>query len=1020
MNFKCTLAAGSAALALLGGYAAAQETTSAVRGTVTDEAGAPLAGATVTVRDEASGLTRTVTTNASGDFRVRNLPVGDDYSVSVTSSGFAGERAEGVELNLGQTADLTFDLEASASDQIVVVGTRSVTEQVAIGPNATFGLGELQTVPAINRNITDVIRADARIYIDESEGGVNAIQCAGQNPRFNSLTVDGVRLNDSFGLNDNGYPTERIPFSFDAIEQVSVELAPFDVEYGGFSACNINAVTKSGTNEFTGSLFYDFTSDDLRGDSLEGRDVALTEFDESRYGINIGGPIIKDRLFFFAAYEKLEGVNTFDRGPVGSGAVNEVSVTQAELDEIAAIARDIYQYEPGGIPQGVDNEDEKLLIKLDWNISDQHRAAFTYNYNDGFNITEADDDNTEFEFANHLYERGAELKSYVGSIYSDWTDNFSTEVRVGYVDLQNRQLSVGGTDFGEIRVELDEVDVYLGGDDSRQTNQLSYEVFNYALKGKYDFKGHNITFGYEREELEVFNLFVQHTETEIRFDGIDNFRDGLASAVYYNNAPSLNPADAAADWGYALNTVYAQDEFDLTDNLSIVAGLRYDWYTSDDLPVENPDFVSDYGFSNAQNLDGEGLLQPRFAFTWDPIAEFTLRGGVGLYSGGNPNVWLSNSYSANNVLQFGQRGRGFGLTDDLTNRDGSLRNPLYSTQRSLFDASVEYSQCEDGVPNGPGWCVPTDLADAVAGGTGDNFAINYTDPDFENPSEWKFNLGATYLLDALAPGFLGGEYILNADLLWSRGQDSAIILQGDIDRIGTTTDGYPIYDSVREESLVLTNSSEGNRSFTASFSVSKDYDNGFDWALGYAYNDSEDVNAMASAVAFTNYVERAFFDPQEQVRSTSDYNIKHRLTLTTGWEREFFGDYTTRITTFSSLNEGRPYSIAQNGTASIYNFTPFLDFKNNVLLEPGTRNANAGSWWGKMDIRLEQEFPGIRENDKTSAFIVIDNFTNLLNDEWGILREANFPPTSPPGGVPESRVGDASLYEIRVGVKYDF
>ena len=410
-------------------------------------------------------------------------------------------------------------------------------------------------------------------------------------------------MNDNFGLNSNGYPTERIPFSYDAVEQVAVELAPFDVQYGGFSACNINAVTKSGTNEIHGYLFGDYTNDGLRADTLEGDDITTGEYDEYRYGFGVGGPIIKDKLFFFAAYEKLEGVNLFDRGPIGSGAVNEVDITQAEVDEIRNIAMELYGYDPGTIPTSADNSDEKILVKLDWNISNDHRASFTYNWNDGFNIAQSDGDSDELEFSNHLYERGAELTAYAGSLYSDWTDNFSTEIRVAYSELDNRQVSVGGTDFGEITIETDDVDVYLGGDDSRQANKLYYETLSLALKGYYSAGNHNFSFGYEREALDVFNMFVQHVETEIDFDAnseatlpgvfdpaIENFRLGLADNVDYNNSPTGDPNNAAADWGYEINTLYGQDEIDLGNGVIVIAGLRYDWYTTDDAPETNPDF----------------------------------------------------------------------------------------------------------------------------------------------------------------------------------------------------------------------------------------------------------------------------------------------------------------------------------------------------------------------------------------------------------------------------------------------
>ena len=1016
-NWK-TLAGGAAVSVMAVAavqQAEAQVTTSGIRGSVTTETGAPIAGATVTVTNPETGFARQTETSETGFFSFRGLPVGGEYDVSVVSSAYQSEVIEDLSLALGDTADINFALagdEARTLDAVVVTASAADLAQVAVGPNAAFGIETLEKAPSINRNIVDVLRIDPRIYVDEGRGSINPVQCGGKNPRFNSLTLDGVRLNDGFGLNSNGYPTERQPFPFDAIEEVAVELAPFDVEYGGFTACNINAVTKSGTNEFHGSLFYDYTSDDLQGDSLEGDDINAADFDEQRYGVQVGGPIIKDTLFFSVAYEKLEGSNVFTRGPIGSGAINEVNITQAELDEIVDIAQNIYQYDPGNIPSSFDNEDEKLLVKLDWNINNQHRAAFTYNYNDGFNISQSDGDLSEFEFDNHLYERGAELNQYVGFLYSDWTDNFSTELRAGYVELDNRQLSIGGTDFGEIRIETDDVDVYIGGDDSRQSNKLKYDIFNLALKGFYNAGDHNITFGYEREALDIFNLFVQHTETEIRFDGIENFRNGFADAIYFNNSPSLNPQEAAADWGYAVDTFYIQDEWNLNDQLTLIGGLRYDTWSTDDAPAENADFLADYGFSNSQTLDGEGLLQPRLAFQYDFNEDLIVRGGIGKYSGGDPNVWLSNTYSANNVLQFGQRGRSFGYTD------GS---------RSLFDDDVEYVLCEDGVPNGPGWCVPRELADAVATGVGDNFEINYLDPDFKIPSEWKVALGATWFPNLETGNFLGGEYVVNADLLWSQGEDSARWIRGDLEQTGTTEDGYPIYDSVREPAFVLTNSSDGNESFTASVSVAKDYDFGLDWAFGYAYNDAKDVHPMTSSVAFSNYVNRAFFDPQEDVLSTSDYNIAHRFTLLANYEQAFVGDYLTTFSAFGTARSGRPFSEAFNGTIDPYGFTPFLDFGDNVL-RPGTeRNDEEGSWWGKVDLKLEQEFPGIRPEDRTSAFIVIDNFTNLLNDEWGILREPGFPPavrvdreTGERLERAESRDGGASLWEVRLGLRYEF
>ena len=983
--------------ALLAANAFGNDTASAIRGLVTDGSGEGISGATVTIISDTTSLTRSVTTNSEGGFYVRNLPTTGSYSVTVNSSGYAARSIRDVRLVLGETTDLRFDLASTiAIEELVVTGTR-VKTQVALGPSAAFGLETLERSPAINRNISDVLRIDPRIYVDESRGDINAVQCSGKNSRFNSLTVDGVRLNDSFGLNSNGYPTERMPFSYDAINQVSVELAPFDARYGGFTACNINAVTKSGSNEFFGGVFYDYTDNDLRADSLEGDDIETGDYDETRWGVNLGGPIIKDRLFFFVAWEQLEGANLFDRGPVGSGAVNEVNITRAELDEIVRIARDRYLYDPGPVPASLDNEDEKLLVKLDWYINDAHRLAFTYNYNDGNNWTESDGDSDEFEFQNHLYERGAELDSYIGTLYSDWTDTFSTEIRLSHVKLDNRQISLGGTDFGEMRIETDDVDVYIGGDDSRQSNKLDYEIDSISFRGNYQWGDHLLSFGLERDELEVFNLFIQHSETEIRFEGIENFRNGIADAIYYNNAPSHNPNDAAADWGYEITTLFVQDEFDLIDNLTVVVGLRYDRWTSDDEPAVNADFLADYGFGNNSTLDGESLLQPRIGFTWYLSDALTLRGGAGIYSGGDPNVWLSNNYSNNNVLQFGQRGRSFGYTG--------------ADARSLFDPDVVYRDVEASAPAGAGagWGIPSELHDAVTGGTGGNFEINYLDPGFEIPSEWKFALGMTYEFR--------NNITVNADLLYTQGKDSAIVKRGDLERVGTTADGYPDYDSVREPSFVLTNSDEGNESVGVSFYLSQILDNGMDWTLGYAWNDAEDVTPMTSSVAFSNYQNRAFFDPQEDVLSRSNYNIEHRFTGTFNWRTEWFGaDNPTILSFFGSYDSGQPYSLTVAGNP-IYNFTPFLEGEN-VLAPGNSRNAEDGDWWFKVDMKVEQQFrlgPG-----RAAAFLVIDNLTNLLNDDWGILEKSDFPYTVGPGDPRKSRIGDASRYEIRFGVRYAF
>ena len=1042
----------------------AQETTSSLRVDTYTGEGLPATDVAVTVTDTRTGSSRTSGSGESGTVTFSGLRVGGPYTVTTSAADFGNQTVTDVFLRLGDTYLLPLSLATGAVEEVIVTATQVQTQQLALGPASTFGLEELQDLPAINRDIRDIIRVDPRIYQDVADQG--NIQCAGANPRFNSLTVDGVRFNDNFGLNRNGYPTERQPFPYDSLEQVAVELAPYDVQYGGFTACNINSVTKSGSNEFFGSLFYDYTNDSMRGDKLGDDKVDLGNFSEKRYGVSLGGPIIKDKLFFFVAAEKLEGANLFDRGFVGSGRPVEVlGVTEAQYNTIRDGLINLYGYEPGGLPASLPNEDEKYTVKLDWDINDRHRANLTYNYNDGFNIAQSDGDSDELEFSNHYYERGATLKATTAALFSDWTDRFSTEARISFLDLDNRQISRGGNTFGEFQIETwNQVDgdwnravVYAGTDDSRQANKLSYETTNLKLAGSYALDNQTLTFGYELDRLDIFNLFLQHVYTENRFDEecgpsdpdgcIRAFLEGRPDDVYYGNAaPNNNPNDAAADWGYDINTLYLQDEMILANGtVTVVAGLRYDWYSSSDRPTENPNFVERQGFSNALNFDGEDLLQPRLGLTWDVNGDLSLRAGVGLFSGGNPNVWLSNNFSNDGITQ-------------IQLREFAVLEPIYGVDFSLFDIPLG----PDG--NGlPGYDVPTDFFEAVANSQADS-GVNALDPNFKIPSSWKYSIGATW--------DFGDYYTLTADLLYATFEDSAIVINGTAEQTGTAPDGRPIYTDPRRfnSDFILTNVKGGDgKSLNFGIGIAADYDNGFDWTLAYAYTDAEEVSPMTSSVAFSNFANIAVSDFNDPGRATANYEIPHRFTATLGYEAYWWNDNRTKFTLFAQANEGRPFSYTFAGDDGdsfgdfidnrhllyvptgmddpLVNFGPefntasFFEFLDETGLSAysgqiAPRNAFNSSWWGSFDIRIEQELPGFRDDHRFAAFVVVRNFCNMLNSDWCQLKEVSFPRRQAvvdmeiegdqylyefftPGGGETVRA-DPSLYEIRIGLRYDF
>jgi outer membrane receptor for ferrienterochelin and colicin len=1057
----------------------AQETTSAIRVTVLDTEGNTLSGVAVTATDTRTGSARTGLTNNSGLVAFRGLPVGGPYMVKASSSAFADQTVTDIDLRLGDTFTVVLQLGSAMMEEVVVTSQAIGGGQVALGPSSVFGLEDLQNMPAINRDLRDIVRNDPRLYIDPAFAG-GAIHCAGANPRFNSLTVDGVRLNDQFGLNSNGYPTERQPFSYDSIEQVSVELAPFDVFYGQFTACNINAVTKSGSNEWHGSAFYDYTSDSLKGDKLQGEKLDIGSFDETRYGATLGGPIIKDKLFFFLAYEKLDGANLFDRVPAGGASSGRVvrGVSQAQLDEIAALAQELYGYTPGEFVKSLPNEDEKYTIKLDWDINEDHRASYTYNYNDGYNWSESDSDDDEFEFSDHYYERGAELNSHTGALFSNWTDKFSTEFRVSSLDLDNRQISRAGGEFGEVQIRTyndDDGDgnfsratVYLGTDDSRQTNVLSYEALNFKLAANYELGDHLLTVGYEQDDLDIYNLFIQETRGEYRFDEecrssnpngcIEEFREGRPDDIYYRNtAPSGIPEEGAAEWGYKVHTAYLQDEWiTLGGDLTMVFGLRYDWYTSNDRPTYNAGYEERTGFPNNEIIDGEGLIQPRFGFNWTLTPDVSVRGGLGLYSGGNPNVWLSNNFS-NDGIRIAR------FRESIIERNPP---PAFNCGNGVDFSLFEIPISGDGRPL---WNPPQCMIDALSSADPD-FDVNALDPDFEIPKNWKVNLGTTWTF--------GDGFVTNADLLYTKGDDSATIIASSLRETGTAPDGRPVYVDTRPffiyggSDYLLTNVQGSDaESWQFSIDLSKSYDNGFDWSVGYAYTDAKDVNPMTSSVAFSNFSSVAVDDPNGPSRAPSNYNIPHRFTFQMSYSAYWWGDNRTNFTLVGAHSEGRPYSYTFSGDdgdafgdlvnghhllyvptgvddpnvvfADTFNTEAFFDFVNSSGLGAyaggiAPRNEFNSDWWTWYDLRVEQEFPGFTEGHKFAGFIVIKNLCNLLNDEWCVLREAGFPRMQgivdmdlsddgsqyiyeefldPPG---QGRVSDPSLWEIRVGLTYRF
>jgi hypothetical protein len=980
MKLKYLLAASVVSLsaaAIMPAPVAAQQITSGIEGTVNDADGNPLAGATVTITDTRTGAARTLTTGTDGRFVANGLVTGGPYSVAANADGFEGQTAGDIQTTLQGNTSLTFTL-TSGAGEIVVTGSRVQATQLAVGPGTSFTTEVLENTPSFNRDVRDIIRIDPRVSLDRDDGGsgVDRISCLGGNDRGNAFTVDGISQGDVYGLNDTGFSSRSsTPIPYDAIRETQVQFAPFDVDYGNFTGCAINVVTKSGTNEYTFGGFYEYSNSDLRGDVVADRSVAPIK-PENRYGVYLGGPVIKDRLFLFGAYEKQTAGQSQDDGPAGGGFANELAgVTVAQFNEISEAIRTIYGIDTGPLVTNRPFTNERWFARGDLQINDDHRLEATYQHLEE-STTRADDlftgqTSPQVVGQNTYYLSGTKSDYYSARLYSQWSDVFSSELRYSRSDVQDLQDPIGGGEaqsdnpIPRIIVGIDNPTgtpdgaVLAGPGTSRSANDLRTKIEQYRAVVRLDAGAHQFKLGAEMNQADLFNLFVQNATGTLVFRNINDLRQGLLSPGTGNNQTSTTPAnvvsgategafgnfsatgdinDAAAAFSRTIYSAFIQDEWQATDALGVTAGVRVDWYDGGH-PDLNQNFVNRYGINNNAGFSTlDPIIMPRVAFTYDvnDFAVFSraqLRAGVGIFSGGDPLVWFGNAFQ----------------------NDGSSF-ALASTQAAGCPAGqidVVTGGTFTGVPS----CFRNAAIASAAAGQGFTQSI---DPDIKAPSVLRANVGFSSELNFAPTGFFSG-WNLNLDYIFSRTRDAYTVVdlsQTTIPSIGLngfTIDGRPIYVTIdplrtgcgarltditptpvytgvtaacittaREDELMLTNSGAFN-SHNASAILSKNFDGGLlteggstFFSLGYAFSAAQDRRNMYNSTAGSNYDLTAAFDRQNPAASRSFFSSKHNISLATSFDNEFFGDLSTRIGFTFIARSGRPYSLTFSG-GSVFN-----------------------------------------------------------------------------------------------------
>ena len=1092
MKIKYLLAASvvglSATAAVLPAAASAQQITSGIQGSVQDTDGTALGGATVTITDTRTGQTRTQVTGAQGTFRADNLVTGGPYTITATAPGYEGQTVENQFITLQGNTSYTFELtggEALGSeDLIVVTGARANVSELAVGPGQSFGEETLESFPSITRDVRDIIRLDPRVSLERSNE-VDRVSCLGGNDRTNAFTVDGIAQSDLFGLNGTPFASRNsLPLPYDAVRETSVEFAPFDVQYGQFTGCAINVVTKSGSNEFHGSAFYTFTSDDLRGDTADGVDFSGAPFEEKRWGATLGGPIIPNRLFFFAGYEETDLGESFDFGPAGQNYPNTLNYfTQAQFDRFSQILSQTYGIDSGGLATNLPQGDTRYFGRLDAYLTDNQRIEATYQRLDESNI-EPDDfsiNNNVFTGFNSFEDEGTQSDYYSLRLYSTWSDVFSTELRASRAIVQDVQGPVGGGEAQDANpIPRIVVGVTNGGENgslvagpgfSRTSNDLKTTVTQVKALGRIAGDSHTLTIGGEWNRLKVFNLFAQNSTGTLTFNNLDDFANGIlsggtntfpdataivngqAAGAYGNFTASGDINDAAANWNRDSWVAYIQDDWQVNDALSIIAGLRTEWL-SGSAPDANPNFFDRYGFTNANSFGKvDPVLLPRLGFTYDLYGDGFLgrtqfKGGVGRFTGGDPAVYFSNAFSNN----------GFAVGFGQTGRDGCFVGTR---------ADVVTGGNFTGVPG----CVVANGAAQSARGLADTQS---TDPDFEMPTVWRANFGVSTDF-GFGSGFFS-DWNLAADFIYSRFENPVDFVDlsqvPDTRRAGGafTVDGRPIYRAIdpsipgctavlqdqggrppvynnvnavcfntgRDDEIQLTNG-ESFESKIASVILSKNFGRGLlteggsvRFNLGYAYTDSENNRYSNSSTATSSFDIVAAADRQAVDVARSEFGNRHNFTAAVNFREAFFGEYDTSFGFVFRAASGRPYSIVwDNAPSSVLNDSASGDFNsllyvptgvNDPNLSPSSdpatiaaldgfisandcindfrgqtieRNSCSNPWTYDLDLRFSQEIPGPGSflgftDDRIRLFADFDNFLNLIDSDANVVRRYGY------------------------------
>lgn len=1030
-------------------------TTGSLSGNVVDQDGEALPNANIIAVHQPSGSRYGTASDINGQFVIPYMRIGGPYSVTVSFIGFEDYIEEDIVIRLGQEYRLKVSLgeEATELSEIKVIAVKSSTlNSDKSGSGKNVSSQKINNLPQINRSINDFTKLAPYSNTSDFAG------FSGLGLRTSSVTIDGSSFNNAYGLGGSGAlvignAAGSEPISLDALSEIQINLSPYDVRQGGFTGANVNAVTKSGDNNIKGSIYSFFQNDGLLGTKVEDVELENSEFNSTQYGLRLGGPIIKNKLFFFVNYERVTGSTPASNFISSSGSATVDNVTRvltSDINDLSQFLHNEYGYTTGG-HQGfsLKNVSDKFLIKLNYNINEDHKLSVRYNHLDAesdqspsnstfFGAGGRFDNPNGMTFENSGWQRNIGIRSVIGELNSLFDNKYSNRLIIGYSSFPEDR-SIRGKLFPSVDI-LKNGTTYLsfGSDMFANNNVVNQDIFQIQDEFNIYIPNHTITFGINFQYYKFKNGFTPAWQGSFVFASLEDFynstptgtntpigvSDGTGTPSSYARRYSglENREIVFAEPEFSQTSFYLQDEYKITNNFKLTGGVRFDVTSFLNSPEKNPAldtmFFQDPNgnliqLDNSKFPETQLVVSPRLGFNWDVRGDrtFQVRGGIGVFNGISPFVPIGDAFLTNGINQGELRAFGGGASTYQFSPDVEEYIPEFTGVRSQGD-------------------------------------VNFVDDNFKMPKLLKTTLGMDYQL----PFDLVGSF----EMIYGKTLYDLLPTNANLDHTDARIDGVDdrfrfsnsrINHPVVSSAYILGNSTDGHQ-LNLSVQIEKPFRNNWSASLAYAYGSAKDRTTFGGSGTRsawralpingnTNNPQLAFSDADQRHRIVGavDYKFDYlnfgSSTISLFFEgaqngrfsyqysglvfQDANGDFITNDLIFVPENQSQinlsDYQNSSGATVTadeqwraIDNFienSTYLSTRRGKFAE---RNGSILPWFFQLDLRFLQNFNfNLGGKNNTIQFSLdILNFTNLINSDWGIRKR---PSNTRPIQVIRSRTG---------------